>query len=320
MVKRKFNVNTESKVLDLIIIGAGIAGCTAAIYAARKKMNYAFISEMFGGQFNESGEVLNYPGIVETTGADFSKLMEEQLKFNDVKLQTGMVVNKIIKKGKNFLVQTDKKEYLTKTIIIATGSKPRRLTVPGEEKYQKMGLTYCAICDGPLFKGKDVAIVGGGNSALEAVDFLDKVARKIYLININDKFNAHEYLVERIKKEKKIIILNNAETIAIVGGKFVTGLKYEQKGKTKEITVSGVFVEIGRTANTDFVKGLVEIDEHGHIKVDCQTNSSVPGIFAVGDCSSVHEYQYIISAGTGCLALLKAAKYLTTLSGGGKKK
>jgi thioredoxin-disulfide reductase len=298
------------KIYETIIVGAGIAGCTAAIYAARKQMDYLLITEMFGGQFYESGEVLNYPGIVNTTGADFAKVMEEQLKFNKVKPVVGTVVKKIEKKGNNFLIKTNKKEYVTKTVILATGSKPRQLGVPGEDKFQKLGVTYCAICDGPLFNGKDVVVIGGGDSALEAVDFLEKVAKKIYVLNIDDKFKAHEYLQARVKKAKNVKIINNAKTTKILGDKFVNALEYEQNGKVKKLKVQGVFVEIGRVSNTNFVKGLLDLDEHGHIVVDCQTNSSVLGIFAVGDCSSVHEYQYVISAGTACIALLKAAKYL----------
>ncbi len=326
---KKIKTKNDFKVYDTIIIGAGIAGCTAAIYAARKRMNFLLITEKFGGQFFESGEVLNYPGIVKTTGAEFSKVMEEQLKFNGVTVNEGIVVEKIFKKGKYFVIKADlngkEKNYLAKSVIIATGSHPRKLNVPGEEKFKKRGLTYCAICDGPLFTRKDVAVIGGGDSALEAVDFLDKIAKKIYLVVRGDKLKAHEYLQEKIKNNPKVQVLFNSNTTEIVGNRFVTGIKYESgssvkgnkeiKGKKKikelkELKVQGIFVEIGRTANTDFVKNLVKVDEHGHIIVDCQTNTSLPGIFAAGDCSSVHEYQYVISAGTACLALLKAAKYL----------
>jgi len=303
-------------IYETIIVGAGIAGCTAAIYAARKRMNYLIITDKFGGQFMESGEVLNYPGIKETTGVEFSSKMEEQLKFNKVKVQTDTVLQKIQKKNGNFLLKTSKGDYLTKTVLLCTGSHPRKLGVTGEDKFQKKGVTYCAICDGPLFAKKDVAIIGGGDSAMEAVDFMDKIANKLYLVVRGDKLTAHEYLQESVKKNPKVEIIYNANTTEILGDQFVTGMKYETGGETKELKVQGVFVEIGRVANTDFAKGLVEVDDHGHLVVNCSAETSVPGIYAAGDCSSVHEYQYVISAGTACVALLKAAKYLAK---GGQK-
>ncbi len=295
---------------ETIIIGSGIAGMTAAIYASRKRMKFLFLAGEIGGQFLESGEVLNYPGIVKTTGAEFEKVMGEQLKFNEIEIKSGEMVKKIEKKDDNFNVFTDKGEYETKSVIIATGARSRELNVPGEKDYKKKGVHYCAICDGPLFGGKDVAVIGGGDSALEAVDFLLDIVNKIYIINIGKEFKAQEYLQEKLKSDK-VEIVNGAKTKEILGdGKFVTGLKYEQEGEEKQIDVQGVFVQIGRMPNTDLVKNLVEIDEHGHIVIDCSTKTSVKGVFAAGDCASGHEYQYVIAAGQGCMALLKAAKYL----------
>jgi thioredoxin-disulfide reductase len=296
---------------ETIIIGAGISGMTVAIYAARKRMNFLFITDKLGGQFMESSEVLNYPGIIKTTGAEFEKIMQQQLKFNNVKMKTRITAKKIEKIGNNFNVITNKGNYKTKTVIIATGSRARELNVQGEQKYKNKGIAYCAMCDAPLFSGKEVAVIGGGDSALVTVDFLKNVAKKIYLINLTEKFTAHEYLQERIKKNKKVAVIHNAKTTEILGdGKFVTGLKYKQKGKIKELKVQGVFVTIGRVPNTEFVKGFLKLDEHQHIKIDCATKTSVEGIFAAGDCASGHEYQYVIAAGQGCMALLKAARYL----------
>jgi len=298
--------------LDTVIIGAGIAGLTAALYASRKRMDFAIISSTFGGQFMESGEVLNYPGIEKTTGGEFASRMENQMKFNNVKVKTE-TAKKIKKDGKNFKVVTDKGEYKTRTVIVASGARPRKLNVPGEKKYKNKGVTYCSICDGPLFKGMEVAVVGGGNSALESVDFLLKIAKKITLINIGEKLIAHEYLQERISSQPNVEIINNANTKEIIGnGKEVTGIKYEQNGEEKELKLQGVFVEIGRIPNTDFAEGFLEIDEHKHIIIDCQGRTTMKGIFAAGDCASGHEYQYVIAAGQGCIALLKAARYLAS--------
>jgi len=302
------------KIYETIIVGGGIAGCTAAIYAARKRMDYLFLTEFLGGQFMESGEVLNYPGIKRIKGMDFAQSLQNQLEFNGVKVKEGAIVNKIQRQKHVFLIKSNKGTFLTKTIIIATGSHPRALNVPGEKKFRKMGVTYCAICDGPLFKDKEVAVIGGGNSALEAVDFLSKVAKNIYVLNVNPDFSgAHKYLLEKAMKNKKVNIIYNAITKKVLGDKFVSGLEYEQKGKKRILPVQGIFVEIGRIPATEFVKGTLKLDEHQHIVIDAHTNTSVPGIFAVGDCSSVHEYQYIIAAGQGCIALLKAAKYLARM-------
>ncbi len=294
---------------DTIIIGAGIAGLTAAIYASRKKMNFEIISSDFGGQFLQSGEVLNYPGIIQTTGVDFSETMQKQMDFNKVKVKAENV-NSVEKDGENFKVKTESSEYSTKTVIIATGARPRKLGIPGEQEYANKGVTYCSICDGPLFGGKTVAVIGGGDAGFEAADFMKNIAEKIFLLTNEEKFRAHEYLQENIKNSPKIVPIFSANTKQIVGEKFVTGLKYEQKGEEKTIDVGGVIVEIGRIPNTEIFKDFLDIDQHGHIIIDCETKTSIPGIFAAGDCASGHEYQYVIAAGQGCMALIKAARYL----------
>lgn len=293
---------------DTIIIGAGICGMTAALYAARKRMDFLLISQDFGGQFNVSGEVLNYPGIVKTTGIEFSDIMKKQMEFNRVKVKEEKV-DKIEKRAENFSVLTNKGNYETKTVIICTGSKPRKLDIPGEEEFANKGVHYCAICDGPIYGDKTVAVIGGGDSALEAVDFLLNVAKKIYLVS-RGELKAHKYLQERIENNKKVTVIKKANTTEISGDKFVKGLKYDQDGKIKELKLDGVFVEIGRIPNTDFVKDFVKLDKHNHIDINCWGETSVTGVYAGGDCSSVHEYQYVISAGQGCTALLKAARYL----------
>lgn len=297
---------------DTIIIGAGISGLTAAIYASRKRMKFKIISSTFGGQFMESGEVLNYPGIIKTTGMNFSNTMEKQLKFNNVKVVQDIIL-KVNKIGKNFTVIAKKKEYKTKTVIIATGARSRKLNVPGEEKFANKGITYCAICDGPLFNGKKIAVIGGGNSALEAVTFLQNIVSKIYLMVLEDKLAGHEYLQEKAHNNPKIEILFNSKTKEILGDKFVSGVKYEQNKVEKEIKVKGVIVEIGRVPNTGIFKNIVDFDEQGHILIDAQTKTKTPGVFAAGDSASGQEYQYIIAAGQGCMALIKAARYIARL-------
>ena len=299
---------------DTIIIGAGISGLTAAIYASRKRMNYKIISSIFGGQFMVSGEVLNYPGIVKTTGVGFSSILEKQAKFNNVNVSLETVKD-IKKQASNFIVITNKEQYETKTVLIATGSNPRKLNVPGEKEFSNKGVTYCAICDGPLFSEKEVAVIGGGDAALEAVDFMKNIASKIYLIMRDSEFKAHEYLQERVKNNPKVEIILNTETKEILGAKFVTGIKYLQNNEEKQLSIKGIIIEIGRIPSTEPFKNIVKLDEHKHIQIDCQGHTTVPGIFAAGDCASGHEYQYIIAAGQGCMALIKAARYLASKKG-----
>lgn len=295
---------------DTIIVGGGIAGSTAAIYASRKRMKFLLITKEPGGQFLESGEILNYPGIVKTNGGEFNSTFEKQMEFNGIKPKVGEEVKKIERRGVGFKVTTNKNSYETKTVIIATGSKPRRLEVPGEAEYAKKGVAYCSICDGPLFSGQDITIVGGGNAALEGVDFTKDIANKIYLINIGNKFNAHQYLIEKIASYKNVTVIKDAKTTRILGDKFVTGIEYEKNKKKERLAVGGIIVEIGRIPATGFLANFLQLDEHKHIMIDCQGKSSVEGVFAAGDCASGHEYQYVIAAGQGCIALLKAARYL----------
>jgi len=294
---------------DTIIIGGGIAGITAAIYAARKRMKFELIAKDIGGQFMVSGEVLNYPGFKKTTGFELAEKMQEQLEFNKVRPKQETVKD-VVKKGASFVVKTDRSEYETQTVIIATGARPRKLGVPGEDRLANKGVAYCSICDGPLFSNKKVAIIGGGNAALEAVDFMKDIASKIYMIVLLDSFVGHEYLIERVKKNLKVEVVFGAETKEIVGDKFVKGIRYVQRGKEKALDVEGVIIEAGRVPNTDAFRKLVKIEDDGHVLIDCTTATTTPGVFAAGDCASGHEYQYVIAAGQGCMALLKAARYI----------
>ncbi|PIN87326.1 thioredoxin-disulfide reductase [Candidatus Woesearchaeota archaeon CG10_big_fil_rev_8_21_14_0_10_44_13] len=300
---------------DTIIIGAGIAGMTAAIYAARKRMDFLIFSSDFAGQMNLSNEVLNYPGIVKTTGIEFSTVLMEQMKFNGIGIKIEEVQGIEGIKNNNFRVITGKMDYETRSVIIATGARARKLGVPGEERLANKGVTYCAICDGPLFRDKKVAIIGGGNSALEAADFMLKIADRIYMIDSAEQLMAHESLIEKIKNNAHVEMISRARVKEILGKDFVEAIVYEKEGKIKKIYVKGVIVEAGRIPNTDRFMSLVKTDEHGHIMVDGWTNTSVEGIFAAGDCASGHEYQYIIAAGQGCMALLKAARYLAKKKG-----
>ena len=316
---RKYSISILEKfvrrghfVYETAIIGGGMAGIAAAIYAARKRMDFLFISEDYGGQMNVSGNIENYPGFKSTNAQEFSSALMEQLEYNDIEITYEKVRKVERAPDGHFFVRTEDNLYEAETVILASGARARHLNVPGEEEYAKKGLTYCAICDGPLFKDRTVAIVGGGDAALEAADFLLRIAKKIYILTINPKMLGHEYLVERIEGNEKVQVVPDSKTLEVLGnGKFVTGIKYQQNGQVKKLDVEGIFVEIGRVPNTELVKDLVQLDKDGHIMIDKNTATSVPGIFAAGDCSDIHQYQYAIASGEGVKALLSAAKYLS---------
>lgn len=299
---------------ETIIIGAGISGLSAGIYAARKRMDYVVIGEEVGGQMYESSEILNYPGVVETTGAEFVETFKAQIEKNDINLKKQTVTD-VVDKQDHWEVHTEENTYQSKTIILATGSHPRKLGVPGEQEFAKKGVTYCAICDGPVFSGQDVAIVGGGNSALEAVDFMGEVASKIHVINIEKDLGGHEYLRERVRSMDKVTIHGEANTTEITGENQVEGITFEQNGEEIHLDVSGVIIEIGRIPNTDLVADVVDRDKHNHVQVDRWSRCLIDGqpsdrIYAAGDCTDVHEYQYAISAGMAVTALLKSVRWL----------
>jgi len=294
---------------DLIIIGAGPAGITAAIYAARKKMNFLLVSKDFGGQAGWSFCVDNYPGIPNLSGIDLVKKFRKHLKDYDVKILDEEIRGiKIIEN--EFEIVTNNGSYDTKTIIVATGKNPRRLNVPGEEKFFGSGVAYCAVCDSPYFKDKDVAIIGGGNSGLDAVFHLEKYANKIYLIELAQKLSGDPILVDSVKKIDKVKIFTGTKVLEIIGDKSVSGIKIEQNREQKIMNVQGVFVEIGQIPNTKFVEDLVKLNEHEEIVIDKNNMTNVPGIFAAGDATEIKDKQIIIASGEGAKALLSVWNYL----------
>ena len=212
--------------------------------------------------------------------------------------------------GGRFVVESKAGNFEGKTVVVATGAHPRLLRVPGEEEFTGKGVTYCATCDAPLFNGKEVAVVGGGNSGLEAAIQLFNFAAKIYLLHRHEKLKGDQVLIDRVEKNEKVMVLPESEILEIRGGQFVELIKVKQAGEEKELKVGGVFVNIGLTPETDFAKGLVEMNESGEIKVDFCNNTNVPGLFAAGDCTCVPHKQIIVAGGEGCKAALSAAKFL----------
>lgn len=298
--------------LDLIIVGAGPAGITAAVYAARKKMDLLVITKDIGGQTAWSGDVENYTGYQFVSGPELVAKFEEHMRQYDITLKENEEVVELCKKGDSVYIKTNKGEYESKTAIIASGKHSRELGVPGEKEFKNRGLTYCATCDGPLFAGKDVAVIGGGNSALDAALQLMRIVNKLYVINLASELTGEPIEEEKIKNAANTAIFNDSQVTAILGDKMVTGIKIKREGKEEAVPLQGVFVEIGLLPNSGFVKGI-EKNKKGEIVIDNYNRTNIPGIFAAGDVTDVPEKQIIIAAGEGAKATLSAFGYLSRL-------
>ena len=294
---------------DLVIIGAGPAGITASVYAARKKIEFLVISKDVGGQAAWSGDIENYTGYQFITGPELAAKFEEHMRKYNIPLKVNETVRDISKTGQVITVTTDKASYETRSVIIASGKRTKELNVPGEKEFKNRGLTYCATCDGPLFANKDVAVIGGGNSALDAVLQLRRIAKRIYLVNIIDTLSGDAVMREQVKSDSKVMVLNSAQVTGILGDKFVNGIKILRQGKEEALAVQGVFVEIGLLPNSEFAK-VIEKNQLQEIIINCRNETNIPGIFAAGDVTDVPEKQIIIAAGEGSKACLSAFRYL----------
>jgi alkyl hydroperoxide reductase subunit F len=297
-------------IYDLIIIGGGPAGSAAAVYAARKRLKTLFITSEWGGQSVVSEQIYNWIGSTSISGNDLALNLKNHVLTNvgeSLEVKDNEKVTGITKNGEIFLVKTEsEQEFNSKTILIATGSKRRKLIAKNADKLEHKGLTYCASCDGPLFEGMDVAVIGGGNAAFESAAQLLAYCNSVTLINRNDTFRADEITVQKILSNPKIKVLKNTDILEIKGDKFVEGLVYKNKtsNEEKELKVSGIFVEIGQIPNTDLVKDLVPLDELGRIKIDAWSQKTeTSGIWAAGDCTNILYHQNNIAAGDAVKAL-----------------
>ncbi|MGE5309089.1 MAG: NAD(P)/FAD-dependent oxidoreductase [Deltaproteobacteria bacterium] len=294
---------------DLIILGAGPAGITAAVYAARKKMDFMVITRDIGGQAAWSGEVDNYTGYQFVSGVDLVSKFEEHMRKYDFPLNEHERVESVVKEGDFIRVKTDKLEYDARTVIIATGKCAAELSVPGEIEYRNKGVSYCATCDGPLFVNKEVAIIGGGNSALDATLQLAKLARHTFVINKATHLTGDEVMREKVKTAPSVTVMNETQVREVLGERMVSGIRVHRDHKEEYLPVQGIFVEIGLQPNSAFAPG-VKCNELGEIAVNCSNETNVPGIFAAGDVTTVPEKQIIIAAGEGAKAALSASRYL----------
>ena len=303
---------------DIIIIGTGPAGIAAAIYAIRREMKVLLIGKEMGGQVAISNEIENYPGFSSINNLELIENFANHLK--SARVETKINEVRMIEKTEDgaFKLYTNKESFTAKAIVIAIGMVPQRLAIPGEERLAGKGVSYCANCDGPLCRNKVVAVVGGGNSALDAAEVLSKIASKVYLIHRRDTFRAFEELVDEVKARDNIEILTNSEIKEIVGENKVEKLiiKNNQSGKTSELVVNNLFIEIGRIAHTDMVGGLVNRDERNQIIVDEKCRTSCEGIFAAGDVTQTEFKQITVAVGQGTIAALAAYQYLQLKQGG----
>ncbi len=312
---------------DLIIIGGGPAGCASAVYAARKKIKTLLITESFGGQSIVSDDIQNWIGQTHISGADLAKKLEEHVRsFTEIEIKISERAVKIAKENCNketgicyppeiydFEVETDKGGYSTKTVLLALGSRHKKLGIPGEEEFTGKGVAWCSTCDAPLFADKDVAVIGGGNSGLEAAVDLFPYARKIYILEYGEMLKGDQVTQDIVRKNPKSEIILGAQAKQIIGSKFVEGLVYLDRKTSKEnkLTVGGVFVEIGTVPNSEPVKDLVECDKYGQVVTDSRYGStSCPGIFAAGDITDSPFKQNNIAAGDAIKAMLSAYDYL----------
>jgi alkyl hydroperoxide reductase subunit F len=305
---------------DVLIVGGGPAGAAAAVYAARKGIRVGVAAERFGGQTNDTLGIENYPSVLETNGPKFAAALEAQVKHYEVDVMNLQRAEKLVPAtNENGLIEVhlvNGAVLKTKTVILSTGARWRNINVPGEDQYKNKGVAYCPHCDGPLFKGKHVAVIGGGNSGVEAAIDLAGVVGHVTLFEFAEALKADAVLVRKLQSLANVTIHTNAQTTEITGnGSRVNGLTYKERttGDIKHVALEGVFVQIGLVPNTEWLTGNVELSRFGEIVVDAKGATSVPGVFAAGDCTVTPYKQIVIAAGEGAKAALSAFDHLIRL-------
>ena len=306
---------------DVLIVGGGPAGAAAAVYAARKGIRTGVAAERFGGQVLDTVDIENYISISKTEGPQFAAALERHVRDYEVdimNLQRAKALKPAATEGGLIEVELESGATLRgKTVILSTGARWRNMNVPGEDQYRTKGVTYCPHCDGPLFKGKRVAVIGGGNSGIEAAIDLAGVVAHVTVLEFAPELKADAVLQRKLKSLPNVDVIVNAQTTEVNGdGHKVTGITYKDRTNdaVKQIALEGIFVQIGLLPNTDWLKGTVELSKFGEIVVDAKGHTSVPGVFAAGDCTTVPYKQIIIAAGAGATAALSAFDHLIRTS------
>ncbi|TJX15920.1 FAD-binding protein [Tissierella creatinini] len=300
---------------DVLVIGGGPAGLNAALYSKRKGANVGIISKDLGGAILDTSSVENYLGYTSLGGAELAEKFKEHVSELDVPIDEFTSVEAIkLNDGIKELILGDGTSYRARAVIIATGSKPRKLGVPGETEFAGKGVCYCAICDGPFFTDEEVIVAGGGNSAVEAAIDLSKIASKVTIVH-RSQFKADQILIDQLSRIENVEVHLNTEIREILGNKFVSGVKLFDKAENKEFTIeaSGIFIEIGYTPNSAPFKDILELNEKSEIIVDSVGRTNVEGIYAAGDVTDTPYKQIIISASEGAKCALAANDYLNTL-------
>jgi alkyl hydroperoxide reductase subunit F len=301
---------------EVLIVGGGPAGAAAAVYAARKGIRVGVAAERFGGQTNDTMAIENYISVLETDGPKFAAALEAQVRQYGVDIMNLQRADQLIPAGADGLVHVQMANGGTlkaKTVILSTGARWRNVNVPGEAEYKNKGVAYCPHCDGPLFKGKRTAVIGGGNSGIEAAIDLAGIVEHVTVIEFAEQLKADAVLVNKLHSLPNVTVHTNAQTTEITGdGSKVNGIRYKDRatGTEHHVELAGVFVQIGLVPNTEFLKGTVELSKFGEIVVDAKGHTNVPGVFAAGDCTTVPYKQIVIAAGEGAKAALSAFDHL----------
>lgn len=298
---------------DLVIVGGGPAGCSAAVYAARSRINTLLVTEDFGGQLLLTDSVENYLGFPHQSGTGIAERYEEHVNdYEEYVTVARETVEAITQQDDGFSVETGGDEHTATAVIVATGTTAKRLDVPGEEAFRNKGVHYCSVCDGPLYGGETLAILGGGYSGTEGALFLSDIAETVYLLNYGDELSGEAITLEQLPEQDNIEVIHNADTQRFEGDEMLERLVYRDRetGEEHTLEVAGAFIEIGRAPNNAFVPEDVEKTEDGHIKTDANGRTNVPGFFAAGDVSDIAEEQAILAAGEGCAAALQVGRYL----------
>jgi alkyl hydroperoxide reductase subunit F len=299
-----------------LIVGGGPAGASAALYAARKGIRTGLVAERFGGQVLDTLSIENLVSVKRTEGLQLATALEEHVRNYDVDIMNLQRIESLDRADESGLMQLRTAEgarLWAKSVILAPGARWREMGVPGEQKYKVRGVCFCPHCDGPLFKGKRVAVIGGGNSGVEAAIDLAGLVQHVTLIELNERLLADAVLQAKLKTLVNVTILTKAKTVEVVGdGQKVTGLLYEDlmSGSRRTIPLEGIFVQIGLLPNTDWLKGVLDLSARGEIEVDSRGQTSMPGVFAAGDATTVAYKQIIIAMGQGASAALGAFDYL----------